>query len=642
MDGIKLGVYNLSSNGTVSMLLPTNIQSGNENIEQTSYMYEVSMPGYASAKGTVSGLNNSNNVTKYTWVEDSENKAEKIEISQTSGYEIYLAPATSGTKTIDFSVLSGDASNSVTIKDENGEIIEQSQKNQYSIQIPDEGESKYSYNIHSDGFVNIDGSFKIDNNGNITDLTDEGQKSKAISYSFSNTTFSLQLSPKVDMASLGEDKVIKLPNTIFEEGWYPGISKEGKFAIENNTSTNYVIEGYKINIKDKDGKYKINNIVRCANEAVCELYGWSGREESTLYGLIHIEEQIKKVYENNESYTNNYKFTYSDYLLYYFKTKYPSKYSNISSLSELDKEDRYKIFSQFNSTDDCFYDGGLGDSYGDIDIDLELKNKTIYSYQNGVKYAALELDKEVDEIAKEIAFDDGFLFSFDTEKTNIATAPSLYEWSIKSKNAQDSFNLFNKDISLNGNSTLYLNNIGFKLQGGAFSNSFMVIDWDYDISLIIKEKSDMETYGVEYEFKSGTEGKNLPQNILDLLPVDNNLYKYNDVVSAKSPSDIKIYVDDGVWIFNSYENEQISITTENLNKNGNIVFVGVWEFKSNEIINNNDNSNLEDNDKDNLHETKTNTPDTKDNSNIILFTLMFIISLIMVVSGISISSRNKA
>ena len=87
------------------------------------------------------------------------------------------------------------------------------------------------------------------------------------------------------------------------------------------------------------------------------------------------------------------------------------------------------------------------------------------------------------------------------------------------------------------------------------------------------------TYNATYEFESATAGKDLPQEVKDLLPTDNTKYKKDDQVAAKQPTSTEVAdaAQDGKWEFKGYEPAgPVTVGTED------VKFVGKWEFKANE------------------------------------------------------------
>lgn len=578
--GVKMGVYNYSSSGSVSVLLPGSIQNGRDSVSQTYYTYEVNIPGYSVAKGTVRDLSGSSYATRYTWEEDPDFKAEKINISQTSGYQVYLAPAQKGTKTISFAIISGNDSAEPVLKNAAGETVNPSAQDQYAIEIPQEGSTQYFYTISAEHYVTVNGSFQIDSEGNVIDLTTDAEKQNALTYSYGNTTYEIQMIPRTYISRLVANPdgtyTVPFPSDSFEDGWYPGLGKEGRFTITNDTENEYAIIGYDVVIQHSNGDYRMESILRAANKAVCDLYGWTGREESTLAGLVHVEDKIREVYENNPEYCQSYQFTYSDYLLYYYKTKYPDQYASIQSLSELSQAHQYEIFAQYNSTDDCWYDDGPGDSFGAIDPEEAFADGSVYSYQSGAKYGALELDHEVDQLAKAIAFDDGFLYSFDTTITPVREAPSLFDWAGKTEKAQTAFEAFAQKAVLSPGKDLRLNHLGFQLVGGAFSNCFQAVEWDYTVSLILQNKEELKRYHVTYQFVNGTDQGSLPPEVMQLLPVDDQTYLPGSTVVAKEVSNITVEDAKGQWVFHGWDRLVES------GVQSDVVFTGIWVYLANQ------------------------------------------------------------
>ena len=87
------------------------------------------------------------------------------------------------------------------------------------------------------------------------------------------------------------------------------------------------------------------------------------------------------------------------------------------------------------------------------------------------------------------------------------------------------------------------------------------------------------TYNATYEFESATAGKDLPQEVKDLLPIDNTKYKKDDQVTAKQPTSTEVAdaAQDGKWVFKGYEPAgPVTVADKD------VKFVGKWEFKANE------------------------------------------------------------
>lgn len=84
----------------------------------------------------------------------------------------------------------------------------------------------------------------------------------------------------------------------------------------------------------------------------------------------------------------------------------------------------------------------------------------------------------------------------------------------------------------------------------------------------------ISSYKVQYEFKSGTDEKELPQKILDLLPKDDTDYPLDTEIKAKQPEKTTVEVEDGFWNFDGYEKDKLT-------SNEGVTFTGKWNFHPN-------------------------------------------------------------
>ena len=89
--------------------------------------------------------------------------------------------------------------------------------------------------------------------------------------------------------------------------------------------------------------------------------------------------------------------------------------------------------------------------------------------------------------------------------------------------------------------------------------------WEYKANPVSK-------YTVGYKFESETAGKDLPQEVKDLLPTDADEYVNGDTVNAKQPAKVEVEVADGKWVFKGY-----AANSQTVN-GSNVEFVGKWEF----------------------------------------------------------------
>ena len=80
------------------------------------------------------------------------------------------------------------------------------------------------------------------------------------------------------------------------------------------------------------------------------------------------------------------------------------------------------------------------------------------------------------------------------------------------------------------------------------------------------------TYKATHEFVSGTPGKELPQEVKDLLPVAQTDLKDGSQATPTQPSKTEVKTAEGTWSFKSYDK-----TSETIN-GSDVKFVGTWEF----------------------------------------------------------------
>ncbi|MCR0155791.1 SHIRT domain-containing protein [[Clostridium] innocuum] len=85
-------------------------------------------------------------------------------------------------------------------------------------------------------------------------------------------------------------------------------------------------------------------------------------------------------------------------------------------------------------------------------------------------------------------------------------------------------------------------------------------------------------YSVSYKFESATDGKDLPEEVNKLLPVDDKLYEHGSTVKAVNPESIEVQVSDGVWQFKSWDKTEVQ------NIEGPVTFTGTWEFIKDEAV----------------------------------------------------------
>lgn len=85
-------------------------------------------------------------------------------------------------------------------------------------------------------------------------------------------------------------------------------------------------------------------------------------------------------------------------------------------------------------------------------------------------------------------------------------------------------------------------------------------------------------FTVQYEFKSITADKELPEEVTALLPKDPAGYGRDTAIKAIAPDKTEVKVDGGTWTFKGFDKDSKKATMENADDDGNVKFTGTWEF----------------------------------------------------------------
>lgn len=93
-----------------------------------------------------------------------------------------------------------------------------------------------------------------------------------------------------------------------------------------------------------------------------------------------------------------------------------------------------------------------------------------------------------------------------------------------------------------------------------------------------KFKRVFKKFNAKYEFNSVSDGKRLPDEVMDLLPADTNDYRHEQSITAIAPSKTVVEVEGGQWVFKGFEKDTIPATMEHADDTGNVTFVAHWEF----------------------------------------------------------------
>ncbi|WP_037371626.1 SHIRT domain-containing protein, partial [Anaerococcus prevotii] len=80
-------------------------------------------------------------------------------------------------------------------------------------------------------------------------------------------------------------------------------------------------------------------------------------------------------------------------------------------------------------------------------------------------------------------------------------------------------------------------------------------------------------YKVTHKFQSGTKGKELPKEVLELLPANQTGKKDGDKVTPTQPEKTEVPVESGKWVFKNYDKKGATIDKADEN------FVGTWVFE---------------------------------------------------------------
>lgn len=91
-------------------------------------------------------------------------------------------------------------------------------------------------------------------------------------------------------------------------------------------------------------------------------------------------------------------------------------------------------------------------------------------------------------------------------------------------------------------------------------------------------KKVFKNFSAKYTFSSTSSDKQLPSEVLAVLPKDTKKYMYNDAVNAITPSQTTVDVANGTWIFMGYDKESTNADMTTADSEGNVTFTGSWKF----------------------------------------------------------------
>ncbi len=167
-------------------------------------------------------------------------------------------------------------------------------------------------------------------------------------------------------------------------------------------------------------------------------------------------------------------------------------------------------------------------------------------------------------------------------------------------------------------------------------------------------KKVFKKFNVKHAFSCASSGKQLPDEVLAVLPKDTSNYVYNDAVNAITPSQTTVDVANGTWIFVGYDRDSAIADMTTADSEGNVTFTGYWKFveKSDtpSAPNNSDQSGANGDDKSQVNpndksgtvqETDSPSPDTADSTNTGFCYTLLIAAILALGSAAYANSRIK-
>ena len=201
--------------------------------------------------------------------------------------------------------------------------------------------------------------------------------------------------------------------------------------------------------------------------------------------------------------------------------------------------------------------------------------KDVVVSENAKDYIKIELPMPIDI--------DGSLT--ETQKVLATYNNVTKEYPISEENGKKYIEV--KKVDFDGKLESELENIGFKFEfNNANGKDSRTKNWfNGTVTFNATFNSQVSNkYGVEYEFISGTPGKDLQGRLNDLLPEDLKLYKEGDTIKAIQPEKTVVKVRDGEWTFDGYDIDEKIANKNNADENINVKFIGTWNFHKKEDV----------------------------------------------------------
>lgn len=165
-------------------------------------------------------------------------------------------------------------------------------------------------------------------------------------------------------------------------------------------------------------------------------------------------------------------------------------------------------------------------------------------------------------------------------------------------------------------------------------------------------KKVFKKFSAKYTFNSTSSDKQLPSEVLAVLPKDTNNYVYNDAVNAITPSQTTVDVANGTWIFMGYDRDSAIADMTTADSEGNVTFTGSWKFveksgapsvpdnSDQNGVNGSDKSQVNSNDKSGTaQEADSPSPNTADGTSVGFCYALLIAAIVALGSAVYANSR---
>ena len=167
-------------------------------------------------------------------------------------------------------------------------------------------------------------------------------------------------------------------------------------------------------------------------------------------------------------------------------------------------------------------------------------------------------------------------------------------------------------------------------------------------------KKVFKNFSAKYTFSSTSSDKQLPSEVLAVLPKDTKKYMYNDAVNAITPSQTTVDVANGTWIFMGYDKESTNADMTTADSEGNVTFTGSWKFveksdtpsapdnSDQSGVNGSDKSQVNSNDKSGTaQEADSPSPNTADGTSVGFCYTLLIAAIVALGSAVYANSRMR-